>query len=471
MISAPRNRFELPERLHFVGIGGIGMSGLAEMALAHGCRVSGSDLRFSARTRRLQSLGAVIARGQHPAHLFLLGAPPNWVVVSSALSTDNTEVVAAHAQGFFLMHRSELLAQFFNGRVGVGVTGTHGKTTVSALLTTVLACAGLDPTAVVGGVMAALGTNVRLGQTPYVVAEADESDGSFLKLAPHFAVVTNIDSDHMSHWGDMAALVRAFRKFMQSARGQVIVCDDDAAALQAAAGLKAITYGLSPRAHYYAQNIEHEGFSSRFVAYRQGEALTPVELPLIGRHNVQNAMAAVALAGELNIPFDRVARALSSFEGVGRRFSLVGKLGQGDHEMLIADDYAHHPAEIRATLSGIKAAFPQRRLVVLFQPHRYSRTSELFDEFATAFSDADVLFVADIYTADESPLDGIDSTALAQRIYEKGHPSVHYICPVTAHNVLRACRPGDIILTMGAGDIYELGPELLAQAQREYRTR
>jgi len=455
-------------RAHFVGVGGIGMSGIAEVLLALGCRVSGSDRKLSDVTERLRTLGAEIREGHSERNLELLDGELDVLVISSAVQSTNPEVVSAHARGIPVIRRAEMLAELMRLRYGIAIAGSHGKTTTSSLIATVLHHAGLDPTAIIGGKLPALGSNARLGRSEYLVAEADESDGSFLHLMPTVAVVTNIDPEHLDHYGDFERLLAAFRDFVDKVPfyGRAVLCQDHPTvrAMIPSVTKKVMTYGLSLGANYRAEELLFSGLSSRFVALRHGERLGPVEIPMPGAHNVQNTLAALAVADFLDIPFGVFQEAVRGFGGVGRRFTVRGRVVSDGDEIMVVDDYGHHPAEIRATLSGARTGFPGRRLVVAFQPHRYTRTRDLLDEFARAFGDADEVILSDIYPAGEPPIPEVSSAVLVERIRAHGHRSVRHVPArsALAAELSRLVLPGDIIITLGAGDISQTGPELLS---------
>lgn len=464
-------------RIHFVGIGGIGMSGIAEVLLTLGCRVSGTDLKESEATRRLAALGGVIRAGHDRKNLDLLDGEADVVVISSAVRADNPEVAEARRRGIPVIPRAEMLAELMRLKYGIAIAGSHGKTTTTSLIATVLRHAGLDPTAVIGGKLPQLGSNARLGQSEYLVAEADESDGSFLHLSPTVAVVTNIDPEHLDHYGDFDRLRQAFLDFINKVPfyGRAVLCHDhpEVAALRARVGKRVVTYGLAPGADYGAEAIEHDGLRMRFVALRHGERLGPVELGMPGRHNVQNALAALVVSDLLGIPFPTYAGAIAEFQGVGRRFTVRGRrpLGTTGDDITVIDDYGHHPVEIRATLAGARRGFPDRRVVAVFQPHRFTRTRDLLADFAAAFDDAAQVFLTDIYAAGEAPIPGVSSARLGQLMQERGHPAVSHV-PDRAALVsqLRAVlRPGDLVITLGAGDVWQAGEELLGRLAAETR--
>ena len=447
-------------RVHFVGIGGIGMSGIAEVLLNLGYKVSGSDLKESDITRRLARLGAAIGYGHKAQNL----VHADVVVISSAVRKDNPEVVAARQRQIPVIPRAEMLAELMRLKYSVAVAGSHGKTTTTSMVATVMAAAGLDPTAVVGGKVNVLDSNAKLGNSELMVVEADESDGSFLKLHPSIAVVTNIDPEHLDHYRSMKALRAAFAEFCNRVPfyGLNVLCLDhpNVQALVPAIEKRYVSYGHSHLADYRVEQIRLEGFSTRFRAWRRGEDLGEFTVRMVGAHNAMNAMAVIAVAEEMDIPLDVVRGALEEFGGVQRRFTVRGEAGG----ITVVDDYGHHPAEVRATLAGARKAFG-RRLVVAFQPHRYSRTRDLFQEFATAFNDADVLLVTSIYAAGEDPLPGVSSNKLVEAIAAHGHRDVTLVEKRAdlAEALAARVRPGDLVLTLGAGDITHTCPELLAR--------
>jgi UDP-N-acetylmuramate--alanine ligase len=444
--------------IHFVGIGGIGMSGIAELLLNLSYRVSGSDMKASDITRRLESLGGTIFVGHKSENL---PAGVDVVVVSSAVRRTNPEWEEARRRGVPVIPRAEMLAELMRLKEGIAIAGSHGKTTTTSMVATVLSQAGLDPTVVVGGKLNALGSNAFLGKGETIVVEADESDGSFLKLSPTIAVVTNIDPEHLDHYGTFDALQTAFLDFANKVPfyGLAVLCLDHPGVqgLLPKIEKRHVTYGLTTQAEYRADSVEMTGYSASFDAWRRGEKLGRVTLKMVGRHNVQNAMAAVAVADEVGIPFKVVAEALESFAGVQRRFTVRGE-AKG---VMVVDDYGHHPAEILATLRGAREAF-HRRIVVAFQPHRYSRTRDLMAEFATAFNDADVVFLTDVYAAGEDPIPGVDSKTLYTAVRSFGHRDVAYVPRAELTRTLAdRTAAGDLVITLGAGDITNVSTELL----------
>jgi UDP-N-acetylmuramate--alanine ligase len=439
--------------IHFVGIGGVGMSGLAEILRSLEFDVSGSDVKEGGTTRRLASLGVRIDIGHRADNVRGVDV----VVYSSAISPENAELVEARALGIPVIGRAEMLAELMRVKYGVAIAGSHGKTTTTSLVATVLRHAGLDPTVVVGGKMAALGTNARLGAGDLLVAEADESDGSFLRLTPTIAVVTNIDPEHLDHYGTHARIKDAFIEFAARVPfyGLAVLCLDHPHVQDILPRIprRHVTYGVSPHADYAARGIQFRGLETSFNAYRRGQPLGGFTVRMPGAHNVLNCLATIAVADELEVPLDVTKQALATFGGVARRFTVVAQL-QG---VTLVDDYGHHPAEVRATIEAARRAFPddQHRIVVAFQPHRYTRTRDLFDDFTRAFNQADVLIVTDIYAAGEAPLPGVTAERLVQSIREHGHHDATYV-PNKAEipEVLaRIVRPGDVVIALGAGDI------------------
>jgi UDP-N-acetylmuramate--alanine ligase len=457
--------FKRYQHIHFVGIGGIGMSGIAEILLNLGYKVSGSDARRSEVTERLEQLGAKIFTGHDAAHV----EGVHVVVYSSAVSRDNVEVRAAHQRQIPIIARAEMLAELMRLKYGIAVAGTHGKTTTTSMVGVVLAEGHLDPTIVVGGRVSNLGSNARLGQGDYLVAEADESDGSFLKLAPTIAVVTTIDAEHLDHYGSLEAIGEAFLAFVNKVPfyGSAVLCLDEPniQRLLPRVDKRVITYGLESGADLVARRLQLAGMTSRFDVYQRGALLGECALQIPGRHNVLNALAAIGVGLDLEIPFVTITRALAGFAGVQRRFQIRGTAGG----VTVIDDYGHHPAEIRATLAAAKAGFDSR-VVTVFQPHRYTRTRDLKAEFLTAFNQADVLVMMDIYAAGEPPIPGVSAEDLAEGIRAHGHRNVTFLGSDRARivqYVTEISRPGDLIVTLGAGDVTHLGPDILRQLEAE----
>ena len=452
--------FKRYQQVHFVGIGGVGMSGIAEVLLNLGYRVTGSDVRRGESVERLERLGAKVFIGHEASHAD--GA--HVVVYSSAVARDNVEVQAARLRGVPVIPRAEMLAELMRLKYGIAIAGTHGKTTTTSMVAAVLAAGELDPTVVVGGRILGLGANARLGQGEFLVAEADESDGSFLKLSPTIAVVTTVDAEHLDHYADLDAIRAAFLTFVNKVPfyGAAVLCLDQPNIQQMIPGVdkRVITYGLESSADLTARRLEFTGTTSRFEVVQGGRVLGAVALEAPGRHNVLNALAAIAVGLDLELPFDVIAGALAGFRGVQRRFQIRGEV----RGVLVVDDYGHHPAEIRATLAAAKAGY-DRRVITVFQPHRYSRTQHLRQEFLTAFYQSDVLVIMDIYAAGEAPIPGVHARDLAEGIAAHGHRDVRYMNGDRAAIVDFLCestRSGDLVLTLGAGDVGALGAEVLA---------
>ncbi len=453
--------FKKYQQLHFVGIGGVGMSGIAEVLLNMGYRITGSDTRRGEAVERLERLGAKVFTGHQPSHVE--GA--HVVVYSSAVARDNVEVQVARQRGIPVIPRAEMLAELMRLKYGIAIAGTHGKTTTTSIVAAVLGAAGLDPTVVVGGRVHGLGTNARLGQGEFLVAEADESDGSFLKLSPTIAVVTTVDAEHLDHYADLDAIAAAFLQFVNKVPfyGAAVVCLDEPNIQRMIPQIekRVITYGLESGADLTARRLGFSGMNSQFEVQHRGRVLGPASLQVPGRHNVLNALAAIGVALDLEVPFARIQSALAGFAGVQRRFQIRGE-AQG---VLVVDDYGHHPAEIRATLAAAKAGF-DRRVLTVFQPHRYTRTHHLQREFLTAFYQSDVLIVMDIYPAGEAPIPGVHARDLAEGIAAHGHREVIYMDGDREEIVQYLCestRPGDLVLTLGAGDVGQLGGQFLAR--------
>lgn len=447
--------------LHFVGIGGSGMSGIAEICLSLGFSVSGSDVQESDTTRRLRDLGATVAIGHRREHLGSAGL----VIYSSAVSPDNPELQAARERSVPIIPRAEMLVELIRmaGR-SIVVAGAHGKTTTTSLIGTVFSSAGLDPTVVVGGKVNSLGSSARLGKGGVIIAESDESDGSFLLFSPSVAVVTNIDFEHLNYYGSIEVLEKAFTQFLAQVteNGLVVVFREDPRLAGIVHNLppgnrRICTYGFTGDSEWVARDIApHEG-GIAFDAFYRGKRMGLVQLAIPGRHNVLNALATLAVAGEFQVDFAQTRDALREFTGVQRRFQIYGERDG----VLIVDDYGHHPTEIRATIEAARECYP-RRLVVLFQPHRYTRTRELYREFTTAFSGADVLLVTDIYPASEPPIPGVNSEWLVDGIRQAGHPSVRYVSGLddALSRVRENVRPGDLLLTLGAGNVFQVARQM-----------
>jgi UDP-N-acetylmuramate--alanine ligase len=453
------------QRIHLAGIGGIGMSGIAEVLLSLGYAVSGSDLKASLVTERLKSLGATVFEGHQAEHIH--GA--HVVVVSSAVGAGNPEVVEAHKLKIPVIPRAEMLAELMRLKYGIAVAGAHGKTTTTSMTAAVLAAAGLDPTFVVGGRVNHAGTGARLGQGEYMVVEADESDRTFLLLNPVVAVITTIDREHLDHYQSLEEIQQAFLQFANRVPfyGVVAMCLDEPNVQAILPGVKrpVLTYGTSSQADLVISEVRHEGLGSRFRLSFHGDELGEFRLPTPpGIHNVRNAAAAATVGLYLNIPAELIREGLEGFAGVGRRFEVKGTFGG----VALIDDYGHHPAEIRATLEAARACSYQR-LIVLAQPHRYSRTQHLWDDFTRAFNQADVLVLTDIYPAGENPIAGISSERLVEAIRAAGHKHVVYAdsLPAAIAHALREARPGDAVLAIGAGSIGRALEQIAAQLGTE----
>lgn len=443
-------------RIHLLGIGGSGMAGIAEVLLNLGYEVSGSDLKESAATKRLIAFGAVIAYGHDAARVGTVDV----VVISTAIKADNPELLAARAARIPVVRRAEMLAELMRFRYGVAVAGTHGKTTTTSLVASVLAEGGLDPTYVIGGKLKSAGTNAKLGGGTYLVAEADESDASFLHLNPMIAIVTNIDADHLeTYGGDFRRLRATFIEFLQRLPfyGLAVLCVDDAEVRDIIdeVGRPVLSYGIDQPADLRAANIRFEASGSHFDVLLADGTVEPMQLNLPGRHNVLNALAAIAVARELGVSFDAMRRALSEFQGVGRRCESHGDWQVGDATVRIVDDYGHHPRELKVTFDAIRGAYPGRRLVVAFQPHRYSRTRDLFDDFCAVLSETDALLLTEVYAAGEAPLPDADGRALARGIRARGKVEPVFVKTVAEAPAALASmlHDGDVLLTVGAGDI------------------
>lgn len=451
-------------RIHFIGIGGTGMSGIAEVLLNLGYQVSGSDLGDNAATRRLAGLGAVIHRGHEAGHVE--GAEV--VVVSTAINRANIEVDAALKQKIPVISRAEMLAELMRFRYGIAVAGTHGKTTTTSLAASVLAEAGLDPTFVIGGRLNSAGTNAQLGRGSFLVAEADESDASFLHLQPMIAVVTNIDRDHMETYeGSFDRLKQTFVEFLHHVPfyGLAVLCIEDAGVRDILPEISkpVRTYGFGAEADFRATEIRQDGLRSVFKVVRRGHDRDfEVSLNLPGRHNILNALSVIAIADELGVDDAVIQRGLSQFKGVGRRFQVNADLPWGDKTVTCVDDYGHHPREIEATLDSARQAYPGRRLVMVFQPHRYTRTRDLFEDFVEILSRADVLVLTEVYAAGEKPIGGADGRSLSRAIRVRGQIEPVFIAEVTElSGVLPGLlEPGDVVLTLGAGSIGQVAAEL-----------
>jgi len=445
--------------IHFVGIGGIGMSGIAELLLNLGYKVSGSDLAASGITDRLSELGGAIRIGHAAEHV----GEADVVVTSSAVAADNPEVQAALAGSVPVIPRAEMLSELMRLKYSVAIAGAHGKTTTTSIVAEVLARGGLDPTVVIGGKLKSIDANAVLGRGDFIVAEADESDGSFLKMSPTIAVVTNIDREHLDFYEDLANIKEVFLAFIDRIPfyGLAVLCLDNEAIQDLIPQIKkrTTTYGLSSQADFQARNVRTKGLQSMFSVYRDSSRLGDIRLNLPGVHNVNNALASIAVGSELHIPFDIIKSALETIEGVQRRLEIKGDA----QNITIVDDYGHHPTEIKTTLAAARDSWPDRRLVVVFQPHRYTRTRALFDEFTRAFYQSDLLVVLPIYPAGEPPIEGVDGVGLYEGIRAHGHKDAVYVDGIdhAVETLAETAKPGDIVLTLGAGNVWQAGDQLL----------
>jgi UDP-N-acetylmuramate--alanine ligase len=453
--------FRRIQHVHFVGIGGIGMSGIAEVLANMGFRVSGSDLRRSPVTERLVSMGAEVFEGHRAENV----GDSHVVVRSTAVRDDNPEVEEARRRSIPVIARAEMLAELMRLKpYNVAVAGSHGKTTTTSMVGQVLGKAEMDPTIVVGGIVGAFGSNARVGKSDLMVVEADESDRSFLMLSPTIAIVTNIDREHMDYYRDMSDVRKCFADFVNKVPfyGAAILCLDDphVQAVIPEVTRRRVTYGLSAQADVSAREVRYDQeFGSRFTVRRAGEPVGQISLRVPGLHNVYNALAAVAVGFELDVPFETIANALGEFAGVNRRFQFKGD----EAGVLVVDDYGHHPTEIQATLAAAKIGSAGRRMVVLFQPHRYTRTKDLMDEFARSFNNADVVLVSDIYAASEDPIEGVTAETLVDAIHRYGHKDVRHVGPLddAVRAALEELREGDLVITLGAGSISRAGEQLV----------
>lgn len=446
--------------IHFVGIGGIGMSGIAEVLVNLGYNVSGSDVQPSDTTARLQKIGAKIVIGHATENV----GNADVVVTSTAVKENNPEVIEAHQKNVPVIPRAEMLAELLKMKFSVAVSGSHGKTTTTSMVSTILAQGDLDPTMVIGGKLASIGSNARLGDGEIIVAEADESDGSFLKLSPTIAVITNIDREHLDYYPGIAEIKHAFLKFANIVPfyGCTVLCNDNVHVREIIPMIKRrmITYGIETSADYSAENIKFSKRKTCYTLLYRGEKLVKIELLVPGLFNVYNSLAAIAVARELNLDIATVKEGLKSFSGVQRRLEIKGRVG----EITVVDDYGHHPTEIKATLAAMRQIWKDR-LIVVFQPHRYTRTKALFDEFTQAFRDVDVLILNDIYPASEEPIAGINSAALCEAIRKAGQKHVEYIpnAEATVEYLLKTVKEKDTIATIGAGSIYKIGETFIKQ--------
>ncbi len=452
------------KHIHFVGIGGTGMSGIAELLLNLGYRVTGSDLSTSPVTERLAALGAGIAQGHAPEHV----GEPDVVVYSSAIKRDNVEIAAARGKGIPVIPRAEMLAELMRMRQGIAVGGAHGKTTTTWLVGLVMAAARLDPTIIVGGRLKALGTNAKLGSGSYLVAEADESDGSFLKLSPTIAVITTVDEEHLDHYVNLDAIKEAFIAFANKVPfyGAAVVCldDENVQSIMPHIERRVITYGFSHQADVQARDVVQEGTDVTFNAVLRGKNMGSLLLKTPGEYNVLNALAAVAIGLELDIAFQAIGEGLARFTGISRRLEVKGEAGG----VMVIDDYAHHPTELAATLGAIRSTY-NRRIVAVFQPHRYTRTHALWERLGRSFYDADAVVVTSVYAAGEAPIEGVTGDLVARAAVESGHRGVIYIPEMSdvIDHLEETVKDGDVVVTLGAGSIYRAGEDLLERLKSE----
>jgi UDP-N-acetylmuramate--alanine ligase len=455
--------FSSIRKLHFVGIGGIGMSGIAEILLDQGFKVSGSDRALSEVTERLQNLGAITFEGHRASNI---ANDVDTVVYSSAVQPDNPEILEAQRRKIPIVRRAEMLAEVMRLKYGIGIAGTHGKTTTTSMTSLVLMEGGLDPTVIVGGKLSGLGgTNARLGRGEFIVVEADEFDRSFLSISPTIAVLTTLETDHLDCYRDLEDIKSAFIQFANKVPfyGFVILCLDEPALLDIMPNLskkKIITYGLNPQADVQAIDIRHKDNTTTYTIIRGNKELGTITLQVPGKHNVQNSLGAIAVGLELGVPFEKIKSGIEKFAGVYRRWEKKGEV----NGIAVYDDYAHHPTECRATLSGVKAGW-RRRVVCVFQPHLYSRTRDFYEDFGKSFLLSDVLVVTDVYPAREEPIQGVTGELIANAAKQFGHKDVHYVSdkkqvPAFLKTIV---KPGDIVITMGAGDIWKYGEEFLKQ--------
>ncbi|WP_415883645.1 UDP-N-acetylmuramate--L-alanine ligase [Neptuniibacter sp. QD29_5] len=462
-------RYEIPEmrrisRIHFIGIGGVGMCGIAEVLLNQGYQISGSDIKVSATTQRLEGLGMNIFIGHADTNV----SGVDVVVVSTAVNEENPEVKAAREQRIPIVRRAEMLAELMRYRHGIAVAGTHGKTTTTSLLASIFAEGELDPTFVIGGRLNSAGTNAKMGTSRYLVAEADESDASFLHLQPMVAIVTNIDADHMETYeNDFSKLKKTFVEFLHNLPfyGLAVMCIDDPVVREILPEVSrpVLTYGVEEDADYRAENIRQEGMYTRFTVKRPGDfADLEISLNMPGHHNMLNALATIAVATDEGISDEAICTALTKFEGVGRRFQVLGDVPVNGGSVMLVDDYGHHPREVNAVVKAIREGWPDKRLVMINQPHRYSRTRDLYEDFVEVLSEADVLLLLEVYAAGEEPIAGADSRSLCRSIRQRGRIDPVFVSDKdTVADVLKdILEPGDLLLTQGAGDITALAHQL-----------
>ncbi|RZB30767.1 MAG: UDP-N-acetylmuramate--alanine ligase [Desulfobacteraceae bacterium Eth-SRB1] len=448
--------------IHFVGIGGIGMSGIAELLLNLGYEVSGSDIKSSSITKHLKSIGGAIFKGHAAKQI----KEADVVVISSAVGPENPEVVAAKKSSIPVIPRAEMLAELMRLKYSIAIAGAHGKTSTTSIIASVLNKGGLDPTVVIGGNLKSIGANAFLGKGDFIVAEADESDGSFLKMSPTIAVITNIDREHLDYYKDIDSIKEVFLNFVDRIPfyGLVVLCLDNDAIQDIIPKIKKrfTTYGMSSQADFQAKDVVFNDLTSRFTVYHSGFRLGDINLNLPGLHSIYNAMASIAVGIELNIPFNIIQSALTTIDSVQRRLEVKGKI----KGITVVDDYGHHPTEIKTTLRALKTCWPDRRIVVVFQPHRYTRTMALFDDFTRAFYQSDILLVLPIYPAGEKKINGVDSLSLCEGISAHGHKEVICVRGLKASSscLKEILKKGDILLTLGAGDVWKVGEDILDNA-------
>ncbi len=451
--------------IHFIGIGGSGMSGLASILLDSGHKISGSDITPSKITKRLADKGATIFKGHNENNV----ERADLVVVSSAIPESNSEIKSAKDRKITIIKRAEMLAKLMNNKYGIAIAGTHGKSTTASMVSLLLEKSGFNPTVVVGGELNNFKNNAKLGKGNHIVVEADESDGSFLELNPQMAIVTNIEDDHLDHYENMENILKDFRKFIDKVpdNGRVILCKDcdNIKGLVKQCGRSHVSYGIFTEADLMAKDVELDKLNSKSKIYWQGKKIGELYLKVAGYHNILNALAAITVALELGISFREIAKTLSDFRGVHRRMEVVAST---DDNILIIDDYAHHPTEIKATLSALKSSWQNRRIIAIFQPHRFSRTKILAEKFGKAFFDADCVIIDDIYSANESPISGISGETIFGEIKKTNHGQIKYL--PSKDNILsylcEIIQPGDIIITMGAGDIWTVAQELAKRLKK-----
>lgn len=455
-------------KIHFVGIGGIGMSGIAELLLNLGYQVSGSDTQLSELTQKLAAMGARISEGHRAENV----QDAEVLIYSSAVTPDNVEVQEALRRKIPVIKRAEMLGELIRLKYSIAVAGTHGKTTTTSLIGAVLTEGGLDPTLIIGGKVRSLDTNAKLGRGDFLVAEADEFDRSFLSMIPTIAVITNVDADHLDCYKDLEDLKNAFIAFANKVPfyGKVIACLDNPGVQEILHALKrtVISYGFSSQADFTARNLRFMPYRTEFDAFHEGELLGRVKLNLTGKHNIQNALAGIAVGLELEVPFVTIQKALEEFSGISRRFEIKAQV----NDIMVVDDYGHHPAEILTTLQGARSSWPEKRIIAVFQPHLYSRTRDFYKEFARSFFDADILIVTDVYPAREKPIEGVSGKLIAETARTMGHKQVLYVEDKRklAGEVLPLLRPGDMVITIGAGDVWKCANELAEKLGRKIKS-